>query len=400
MSVTSSLQPQDVWGVGDTVELRASPFLSAEGLPTKPAPTLSGAPVVWVELLDEGKLFYKGREIDIDRSELERQVQVYHEMRSWGYLPPVLSEHQKDGERDGHLLDVRTWDHPDGRRVLIGAVQLNVPDAQSKLDNQQIYYFSPGLGPVEDPKTGKVYPLATREVSRVSAPHRKTKAHVLGAEQQSSPTKGGDMDHAKEEGSPEQYSMGEKIMEKLAAMEARMNAMESSVKSMMEGGHKPHDGQEADMGEPAPAPEAPASVEASEGQSAVILELQEQLAQLKHERNVATMGVFLGKRQGYAIDLSEADAEAWTTIQAKAPEAFAALKDRARKLSTEPKAPAATGPVDPWGSLPLGESDTPAPEAAPEAYTREQVKAMAEKTGRNFFDLLAELRESGAEVNL
>lgn len=395
----------DTWAKGDVLNLRASVPLTADDLPPKPAPTLEGHPVVWVELLSEGPLHYQGRKLDMDAAELERLEQAYQTMRGWGYLPPVLTEHDKDGERCGHVLAVQRWTHPDGRRLLIGALQLSTEGAADKLKNQQIYYFSPGLGPVEDPNTGTVLPRVVREVSRVSAPHRKTAAHVLGGEHDyggDPTTKGGVMDTPEKE-TPEQ-TLGEKFEKmaeamgtltgKLEAMETtmgecmgRVEAMEGSIKTMMEGGPaKP----EADDDKP--------EVEMGEQGNPEIVALREEVAQLRTERDTATMASFLSQRTGCVVDLSEDDARAWLEIKTKAPAAFEALTGRVRKAKQEAKPAAPTMPVNPFGSVALGESDVREPAPTTNHLTAKQVRAMAKDKGVNFLDLVAELREQGTTI--
>ena len=394
----------DAWAQdGEVLNLRASVPLTIGDLPPKPTPTLEGQPVVWVELLSEGPLHYQGRKLDMDAAELERLEQAYQTMRGWGYLPPVLTEHDTDGERCGHVLDVKRWTHPDGRRLLIGALQLSTEGAADKLKNQQIYYFSPGLGPVEDPNTGTVLPRVVREVSRVSAPHRKTAAHVLGAEHNGGHplTNGGVMDT--ENKAPEHdlgaqiEKMGEAIKAVTGKMEAmdgymsecmaRVEAMESSIKTMMEGAPAKEEGDddnpEVEMGEQ-PSPE--------------LVELREQVARLQAERDTATMASFLSQRTGCVVDLSEDDAAAWLEIKTKAPSAFEALTGRVRKAKQEAKPAAPALPVNPFGSVALGESDVREPAPPTNHLTAKQVRAMAKDKGVNFLDLVAELREQGTTI--
>lgn len=363
-----------------------------DGLPPHPAPTLEGAPVRWVELLDDGPLYYKGKPLPTDRDTLERVAANVRRLAREGYLAPQLAEHAPNGERLGHLLAVEVWRRPEtGRDTLIGALQFNDVGAEQKLAAQQIYYFSPALGAVEDGRTGDVVGPTITEVSRVSKPHRKTRSHVLGAE-----TTGAIMDPMTGAGqAPEAKPEGADLPGRLDKLEAQMSemgvklgALSDSLAALMEGMSKPEpEPEDAEMGE------VKARLEAAEAK----------LAEAEAERARAQAQAWLAEHRDGVIRLSEASPDDVLALITADGDAFKRLCARAgdKTPPTPPPAPPVPkipGPTaNPFGTVALGEGggEPPAVEGMGKTITRTQLRerAAAEKVRPPI--LLSQLKAEG-----
>lgn len=159
---------------------------SSSSLPPKPVDE-QGRHVAWVLVTAEPGIWYGDRFISVDRDWIDRQVDLNEKLRTvaprGGYRAPLLSEHQRTGERIGDVLEL-TRATVDGAEALVAAVAFSAPDAASKIDRQEIKYFSPGFGSVQDSGTGEEYTMILNEISQVSSPHQKGfgASHVLAKE--------------------------------------------------------------------------------------------------------------------------------------------------------------------------------------------------------------------------
>lgn len=385
-----------------TAALGAQIILTSDlPLPPKPAPPVEGQTVAWVDLLDveAGGFWYKGRFFPVDEKEMDRLALVHEEMTAEGYQPPQLIEHDRKGENRGALLALQKWPDPrrGGKPTLIGALSFTDPDALTKIARKEIRYFSPGMGNVEDSRTGKVWTNCINEVSRVAAPHRKTGEHILGAEQDTHQTKEGETmeDDKKPTTPPQDAPPVPDDKTRLDMMEARVAACETTlgeikatmgeVKTMMEG----IKGVPADDASPTNSPAPGAENPPPSPQLAEVVALRAEVEAMKAEaqkaRDEADRARFdagFKAKAGKAITLSESHADILFTLSKQNPEGFKALIGAAEDKDKTPPAPpkAPEGPAyDPWGQMSLGEGA--GAEAPPEKVKPSDVPRLAKDAG-------------------
>jgi hypothetical protein len=137
--------------------------------------------VAWVLCFQAPGLHYHGRWVDISTPVMEKIVANYKKMTRKGYSPPLIAQHNSpNGERLGDILDIRmvTIENTD---CIVCAVAFNDKDAEQKIKDQKIKYFSPSLEEIslED---GSVI-LAITELSQTDRPYQKNaKTHILANE--------------------------------------------------------------------------------------------------------------------------------------------------------------------------------------------------------------------------
>lgn len=359
------------WIITQKATLSASRVLAEDlPLPSKPAPTIAGQTVIWVDLLDLEKpgFWYEGKFFAVTGADLDRLVRQHQEMTAEGYEVPHLVEHKRNGENRGTVRQLVKWSDPrrGGRPTLIAAVQLSDDDAPDKLRRGEIRYFSPGLGDVEDSRTKRVWRDVINEVSRVSAPHRKTgNTHVLGAENN---TGDGTVDtNGTGQGTDNQPSTEDRI----SAMEQRMGAVETTmgeIKSLMEKQMAEAKKPEGDKpeGEGA-APTTPALSEAQRVMMAEVDALKKRAEKLEEERDKARFDAGFSALKGKTLTLSENTAPALYRLSKTDPEAFNQIVGAASEAKREGGGGAGQGadggngagdgnkPYDPWGNIAMGE---------------------------------------------
>jgi len=199
--------------------------MDMDGLPSKPKDP-AGRLVKWVLLCQEPGFIYGDHKIDIDRSFINRQLAEFERLTSSGYLPPVLREHTRNGERSGDVLELSSVDI-DGRAALIGALAFSDDEANDKIKRGELRYISPSFGSLRDDK-GQDFDFVLTEVSLVCAPHQKNlkpgSTHILGAEQLeiNMSTEEAQAAVVVETGEEEEESL-------LKQLEARMSRLEASL---------------------------------------------------------------------------------------------------------------------------------------------------------------------------
>lgn len=401
--------------IAEDISLAEGRVLDVTGLPPKPEPTIEGAPVRWVELLYDKPLSYKGKTIEIGSKHLDALVKAFREMTALGYRPPQLAEHVANGERLGHLLDMQVW--PDSRRggrpTLIGALQFNDEGAEDKIAREIIYAFSPRLGSVEHDGTGKVWPMAIKEVSRVSAPHRKTRTHILGAEHD-----GGAMSTQLMDGAPpEQPEEGTGGEDRYAALDKRMGEMEGKLDTLMgevsglaDSMKKMMEVEISDESEEEPDVTAMCGPDGKRKPEMMAMEqeaiaLREQVASLKQEVALSEVRAWQAENRGSSVCLSEVDPAALATLKTSAPDLWATLSGSAVKAdpTTTPatsKTPPPTGaPKPPAGfDVVLGEGGDGVEPREEKTITASEIKREAEASGVDRFDVNLKYRRAGYTV--
>lgn len=389
--------------IASDISLAEGRVLDVSGLPPKPEPTIEGAPVRWVELLYDAPIAYKGKTIKIGREQLDALVEAFREMTALGYRPPQLAEHVANGERLGHLLDMQVW--PDSRRggrpTLIGALQFNDEGAEDKINREIIYAFSPRLGSVEHDATGKVWPMAIKEVSRVSAPHRKTRTHILGAEQEEGVMSTAQdktmMDGAPPAEKPEEGEGGE---DRYAALDKRMGEMEGKLDTLM--------GEVSGLAESMKKMMEPAEsggedepdMSAAEREA---IALREQVASLKREVALSEVRAWQAENTGASVCLSEVAPDALAYLVTSLPDLWATLTDSAAKAepvtSTTPSTAVTGAPKPPAGfDVALGEGGDGEAPTDSKTITLSQIKREAADTGADAFEVNLKYRSAGYTV--
>lgn len=184
--------------------------------------------VAWIFCFQEPGLFYKGQWIDFSQQSLEKIVREYKRMCKNGYKAPLIAQHKSEkGERLGDILEIKT-DFIDKKLMILAAVAFNDPQAEEKIKNQTIKYFSPSIETIcaED---GTEYTTIT-ELSQVDRPYQKNaKTHVLASETKNNNNMGVKMTEEEKKA----------LMDELKAMVAEMIAaskveMEDAVEEAVE----------------------------------------------------------------------------------------------------------------------------------------------------------------------
>lgn len=178
----------------------------------------SGRHLSWVFCIGAPGLHYHGEWIDVDDAWIDERLAHWGLLTAGGYEPPVIREHEPNGERAGSLVALHRYMAPEGPS-LAAAVRWSLPDAKEKIERGEIRYFSPGIMALEHSDTGQIL-YTIRELSMTSCPHQKgAKTHILAKETQQET----DMD-------PEKLA---KIEALLAGIE-QQNAAIDSMRSAME----------------------------------------------------------------------------------------------------------------------------------------------------------------------
>jgi len=123
-----------------------------------------------VELFRFGTVSHPAGDFEVDQRFAAAMLKAFAAMRSHGYYPPVLAEHNADGTILGIVRDLRL-DEDRGRIV----ADLEFADGiKDDFDAGRRRYFSPSFyDDWQDPHTGEEFHFVLREVSAVSVPHLK-----------------------------------------------------------------------------------------------------------------------------------------------------------------------------------------------------------------------------------
>jgi len=123
-----------------------------------------------VELFKFGTVSHPAGDFEVDQRFAAAMLEAFAAMRSHGYFPPVLAEHNADGTILGIVRDLRL-DEDRGRIV----ADLEFADGiKDDFAAGRRRYFSPSFyDEWQDPHTGEDFEFVLREVSAVSVPHLK-----------------------------------------------------------------------------------------------------------------------------------------------------------------------------------------------------------------------------------
>lgn len=184
----------------------------------------SGRHLSWVFCIGAPGLHYHGEWIDVDDAWIDERLAHWKLLTAGGYEPPVIREHEPNGERAGSLVALRRYMAPEGPSIA-AAVRWSLPDAREKIERGEIRYFSPGIMALEHSDTGQIL-YTIRELSMTSCPHQKgAKTHILAKET----TQETDMD-------PEKLAKIEALLagieQQNAAIESMRTAMEMACGSI------------------------------------------------------------------------------------------------------------------------------------------------------------------------
>lgn len=186
----------------------------------------SGRHLSWVFCIGAPGLHYHGEWIDVDDAWIAERLAHWSLLTAGGYEPPVIREHEPNGERAGSLVALCRYMAPEGPSIA-AAVRWAIPDAREKIERGEIRYFSPGIMALEHSDTGEVL-YTIRELSMTSCPHQKgARTHILAKET----TQETDMD-------PEKLAKIEALLARIeqqnATIESMRDAMEMATKTMKE----------------------------------------------------------------------------------------------------------------------------------------------------------------------
>lgn len=307
-------------------------ILSESSLPPKPVDP-HGRFVVWALVTAEPGIIYRGKRITVDQDFMDRQVEQFAKMTELGYETPVLREHEHNGENDGDILDYTQHTY-EGREVLLAALALNDPEAETKVKSRRFKYVSPSFKSFEDDRGNKFH-LALTEISLVSAPHQKRlgSTHILAKETV--------MDDKKPEETPEEE--GPSMAERVAAMEKSVE----DIKAAMAEYFKPKDEEPE---EEEPKEEEPEMAQMSETDRRVARLEAELEAEKKRRRFADFRSTF---QAGAQVTLSENLIEDLFEMSEKAPKVWNTLKGHATAPAaeaTEGGKPARRAEFVDWGA--------------------------------------------------
>lgn len=254
----------------------------------------SGRHLSWVFCIGAPGLHYHGEWIDVDDAWIDERLAHWALLTAGGYEPPVIREHEPNGERAGSLVALRRYMAPEGPSIA-AAVRWAIPDAREKIERGEIRYFSPGIMALEHSDTGQIL-YTIRELSMTSCPHQKgAKTHILAKEA----TQETDMD-------PEQIAKIEALLagieQQNAAINSMRDAMEMATKTMKELAESMAPKAEEPKAEPAPAAPAmePETLEA-------YMEANPQVASLGEVAAKAAFGLGKEGRKEFARKLAASE---------------------------------------------------------------------------------------------
>jgi hypothetical protein len=189
----------------------------------------SGRHLSWIFCIGAPGLFYHGDWIDVDDAWIAERLDHFQLLTAGGYEPPVIREHEPNGERAGSIVALCRYMAPEGPSIA-AAVRWSLPDAREKIERGEIRYFSPGIMALEHSDSGEVL-YTIRELSMTSCPHQKgATTHILAKEAKTD-LKENTMD-------PEQIAKIEALLagieQQNAAINSMRDAMEMATKTMKE----------------------------------------------------------------------------------------------------------------------------------------------------------------------
>lgn len=273
----------------------------------------SGRHLSWIFCIGAPGLFYHGEWIDVDDAWIAERLAHWALLTAGGYEPPVIREHEPNGERAGSIVALCRYMAPEGPSIA-AAVRWSLPDAREKIERGEIRYFSPGIMALEHSDSGEML-YTIRELSMTSCPHQKgAKTHILAKEAKTD-LKENVMD-------PEQIAKIEALLagieQQNAAINSMRDAMEMATKTMKELAESMAPKAEEPKAEPAPAAPAAGAMEPETLEA--YLEANPQVASLGEVAAKAAFGLGKEGRKEFARKLSMSEApKASGTIPLTAP---------------------------------------------------------------------------------
>lgn len=189
----------------------------------------SGRHLSWIFCIGAPGLHYHGDWIDVDDAWIAERLDHWTKLTAGGYEPPVIREHEPNGERAGSIVALCRYMAPEGPSIA-AAVRWALPDARERIERGEIRYFSPGIMALEHSDSGEIL-YTIRELSMTSCPHQKgAKTHILAKEA------GADLKESAMD--PEQIAKIEALLagieQQNAAITSMRDAMEMATKMMKE----------------------------------------------------------------------------------------------------------------------------------------------------------------------
>ena len=289
----------------------------------------------WLFVTGEPGFKYEGEWVAVDEDWIDFQLSEFARLTASGYEPPMLLGHlaaNTEERRQGDVVILAKRKGPQGYELAAG-VRWAIEDAAKLIEMGQIRYFSPGIGPIENPMGGEDFPFVLRELSQVASPHQKGQTtHIIAQEATMDPET--TTESPAEVMSPEDMTRAIlEMRDMIAGIIAKEQAQEAQEVETSE--------------EPAPATEP---VEASE-----LATIRVELAEMRRERDEAN---FLRDFPlGGTLTLTEAVSGLLFEAFAKDPEGFAKIvagQFKALELAQKPATKRIT--LNPWASVALGES--------------------------------------------
>lgn len=268
----------------------------------------SGRHLSWIFCIGAPGLHYHGEWIDVDDAWIAERLAHYQLLTAGGYEPPVIREHEPNGERAGSIVALCRYMAPEGPSIA-AAVRWALPDAREKIERGEIRYFSPGIMALEHSDSGQIL-YTIRELSLTSCPHQKgAKTHILAKEAELQEM---DMD-------PEKLAKIEALLTKIeqqnAAIDSMRDAMEMSIKTMREMSEAMTPKAEAS----APEPEPVKTEEMPDETMETYMEANPQVASLGEVAAKAAFGLGKQARSEFARKLAACEAPKATGAPASAP---------------------------------------------------------------------------------
>ena len=286
----------------------------------------------WVIAAAEPGFDYQGTFHKVDAAWIDQQVSEFHRLTDKGYLPPVLSEHKRDGTRLGDVENLTSWADTSGKIHLLAQVAWAISNAEELIESQRLKYTSPSFAVLTDDRGRRFEsPYVLTELSIVSAPHQKGigDVHILNQEQTT-------MSDTKEapavEETPAPVLEEENTQASLSALAEQIQSLTERVAALEES--TPEDEEEEEDG--------------AEMDEVAALREQVQQLQVERERDAFAYG-----QKELLIGLSEDDREALFQAYKASPQAFQLLTQRL-KSDDAPKVQSQIQ-TTPW-SVRMGES--------------------------------------------
>lgn len=138
----------------------------------------------WGVLCSTPGFYYRGEWVDFTSEDAQKCVEHHTQLKAeTGYEPPIIVQHDpkhRDGANLGYAESLHLQEGEDGNTYLLAVLRWSNPDAEEKIEREEIRWLSPYIGPYTD-DAGRAEDFVVLEVSVCSSPYQKRlgRKHLL-----------------------------------------------------------------------------------------------------------------------------------------------------------------------------------------------------------------------------